>query len=71
MIRKTIARALRFFTKDRPRVKDSVRVFGGAADPGWRGMRMPDGSPVSVEKIMATFCVSRGMAEEIAKRSTR
>lgn len=63
---------LRKLLKDRPRIKDALRVLGGQrAAPAFRGMRMPDGRPVSVELIMKTHGVTRERAEDIARRQTR
>jgi hypothetical protein len=62
---------LRKLLKERTKVLDSLRIFGGRRAAGERGMRMPDGSPVPVEHIMKTFGVTRERAVEIAQRQTR
>lgn len=62
---------LRKLLKDTARVVDSVRVIGGGKAPTFRGMRMPDGSPVTAEHIMKTHGVTRERAEQIAKRQAR
>lgn len=62
---------LRKLLKETPRVLDGLRLFGGRRRPEFRGMRMPDGSPVPVELIMKTHGVDRARAEDIARRQTR
>lgn len=63
---------IRQLLKEKARVLDSLRVVGGGRrGPPFRGMRMPDGSPVPVETIMEQFGVDRARAEAIAKRQTR
>jgi len=63
---------VRHLLKERTQMLDGIRIFGGRKGPAQaRGMRMPDGSPVSVEHIMKTFGVTRARAEEIAQRQTR
>lgn len=61
-----------FHLKDRPKIWDSLRLWPGQVrDVTFRGMRMPDGSPVTVDTIMRTHGVARARAEEIARRQTR
>jgi hypothetical protein len=62
---------LRKFLKEKTRVLDALRIFGGKHASGERGIRMPDGSPVPVEHIMSTFGVDHARAAEIAQRQTR
>lgn len=62
---------LKQLLKDKAKVFDRLRVQGGGSRPRFRGMRMPDGSPVPVDHIMNTHGVSRERAEEIARRQTR
>jgi len=56
---------------DKARITDRLRVVGGRERPRFRGMRMPDGSPVPVELIMETHGVAWEEAERIARRQTR
>ncbi len=67
MMRKVLDRLM----KERVRVEDRLRVFGGRKARESRGIRMPDGSPVTVETIMKTHGVTRERATEIARRQTR
>ena len=53
-----------------PRVQDSVHLVGGQQSEG-RGIRNPDGSPVTVEQIMASFDVDEDAARKIAARRSR
>ncbi len=62
---------IRSLFKDVPRVLDRIRVSGGAGRAKFRGIRLPDGSPVPVEVVMEQFQVSREAAEKIAARMTR
>lgn len=62
---------LRRLMKETQKVVDRVSMLGGGRGPKWRGMRMPDGSPVSVETIMRTHGVDRERAEKIAQRQNR
>lgn len=63
---------IRKLLKEKPRVLDALRIFGGGRrGPAFRGMRMADGSPVPVELIMKTHGVTRERAEDIARRQTR
>jgi hypothetical protein len=62
---------LRKLLKEKTRMLDTLRLFGGKRAAGERGMRMPDGSPVPVEHIMKAFGVNRDRATEIAQRQTR
>lgn len=65
-------RRVQQFLKERTRMEDTLRLFGGRKGPAAaRGMRMADGAPVPVEHIMKTFGVTRVRAEEIAQRQTR
>lgn len=52
---------------DAPKILDRLKVLGGVTTAE-KGIRMSDGSPVSVETIMTTFGVSREQAVEIARR---
>lgn len=53
------------------RLRDSIRVLAPRAISGKRGIYMPDGSAVSVERIMKTYGVDRGTAEAVARRNAR
>lgn len=55
--------------KEIARVRDLLTLEGGVSSPG-SGIRMPDGAPVPVEKIMKEFGVDRQRAEQIAKRAS-
>ena len=57
--------------KDRARIMDRFRIAGGGKKPGYRGIRMADGSAVSVETIMTQFGVDHGRALKISRRMTR
>jgi hypothetical protein len=57
--------------KDKPRLFDRIRVFGGDKKATFRGMRMEDGSTVPVETIMKQFGVTKERAAQIAKRMAR
>ena len=58
--------------KEGAKVRDTLRMLvADYSAPSFRGMRMADGSPVSVEMIMSTYGVPRERAEEIARRQSR
>lgn len=61
---------MRKLLKEVVRITDKVRVIGGERARG-RGIRMADGSPVSVEHIMKAYGVDREKAEEIARRPSQ
>lgn len=61
---------IRKLLKETARVRDRITLTGGVSSTG-QGIRMPDGSPVPVEKIMVEFGVSREEAEKIAARRSR
>lgn len=62
---------IRKLIKETARVVDDLRVGTRWKAPTFRGMRMADGRPVSVELIMETHGVDRARAETIARRQTR
>ena len=66
-----VRQSVQKFFKELPRVTDRLRVQGGLRNPDFRGMRMPDGSPVPVELIMETYGVDRPAAEKISQRNSR
>lgn len=57
--------------KEVPQILDRLLIRGGGRMPRFRGIRMPDGSPVPVELIMQAFGVGREEAERIQERQTR
>jgi len=57
--------------KDKAKIFDRLRVTGGGEKPGYRGIRMSDGSQVPLETIMTQFGVDRERALKIQKRMTR
>jgi hypothetical protein len=61
---------IRSLFKEVARVRDKLIVEGGVSSTG-RGIRMPDGTAVPVEKIMVEFGVSRQEAEKIALRRSQ
>lgn len=52
---------------DAPRIRDVVSLRGPRAKKGTPKMTMPDGSPVTVEHIMAAWGVDRVQAEKVVK----
>ena len=57
--------------KDAAKITDRLRMSGGGKRPGYRGIQMPDGSPVPVEVIMKQFGVNQLQAGQIAERMSR